>query len=127
VDILLTCLDAADVPYPDTFAGEEVGEPRGSTILPALANEPWLPGTEHWFAKGLSQALVQYPWKIVSPEGGGVFSLYNLEQDRAELIDLKQQMPQLFFQMRARFNEVDQTLEQLNTGREFVNFRSREP
>jgi arylsulfatase len=127
VDILSTCLDAADVSYPDTFAGEEVGEPRGSTILPALRNEPWLPQTEHWFAKGLSQALVQYPWKIVTPEGGGVFSLYNLEQDRAELIDLKDQMPQLFFQMRSRFNEVDQTLDQMGTGREFVNFRSREP
>jgi arylsulfatase len=127
VDILSTCLDAADVAYPNTFAGQQVGEPRGVSFLPALRGEPWIAKNEHWYAKGLSQALVQWPWKIVTPEGGGLFSLYNLETDRAETLDLKHQMPQLFYQMRSRYHEIDQKLNQSATDKNFVKFRDTEP
>ena len=126
VDILATCLDAADAAYPEAWAGADIAPHRGVSLLRPVREEPWIAKGEYWNGLYSSNGFVRWPWKLSrSPDED--FSLYNLKLDRAETMDLKERYPETFFDLRQRFIEVDSALSAAETDRNFSRFKDRNP
>ena len=93
IDLMATCLDVADVDYPDTHNGNPVKPLEGKSLRPIFET-----GTRaghqaiFWEHEG-NRAVRQDHWKLVSRFDSeraihGDWELYNLESDRTETDDL---------------------------------------
>jgi arylsulfatase A-like enzyme len=111
MDIMATCLDAADIAYPETYKGNKITPLEGKSLLPIFeGNER--EGYEYifWEHEG-NRAVRQGKWKLLSrckmdwqfTAAWGFrgdrgphdekWELYNIEEDRVELNDLSNQYP----------------------------------
>jgi arylsulfatase A-like enzyme len=85
VDVAPTILDAA---------GIDDGLPtEGRSMLPALRGDAVEPAVLYWEHIG-NAAVRRGPWKLVRDHPGG-WELYNIDQDRAELVDRAGELPDL--------------------------------
>jgi arylsulfatase A-like enzyme len=89
IDLMATCLDAAGLPYPADYAGNEIQPLEGESLVPAMAGEGW--GRERpvfWEHEG-NRAVRDGRWKLVSryPDD---WELYDMVDDRTELVNLRE-------------------------------------
>lgn len=87
IDVMATCLDAADVTYPAEIAGRAIQPLRGESLLPALRNEWWRRDAPIFFEHEGNCAVRDGDWKLVRKHPG-TWELYNMTDDRTELHDL---------------------------------------
>jgi arylsulfatase A-like enzyme len=85
VDVVPTLLDAAGVA--DGLPAE------GRSMLPALRGADVEPAALYW--EHIGNAAVRLgPWKLVRDHPGG-WELYNIDEDRTELVDRAEELPEL--------------------------------
>jgi arylsulfatase len=85
VDVVPTLLDAAGVA--DGLPAE------GRSMLPALRGAEVEPAALYW--EHIGNAAVRLgPWKLVRDHPGG-WELYNIDEDRTELVDRAEELPDL--------------------------------
>jgi arylsulfatase len=82
VDILPTCLEAADAPYP-----KEKRPIEGRSMMPVLAGKALPPHDAIFWEHEGNQAVREGRFKLVRAHGGP-WELYDLEADRTEANDL---------------------------------------
>ena len=87
IDIMPTCLDAADARHPSERAGQQTIPLEGESMLPAIERREWARERPIVWEHEGSRAVRQGQWKLVSAIGGG-WELYDMERDRTELDDL---------------------------------------
>jgi len=119
MDLFPTCLDAAAVKHPTTFANHPVQPLEGISLLPALRGEiATLPmdRTLFWERMG-NEAMRQGDWKLVrgygpaAGDGGiatsgprtGVWELYDTAADPGETSDLATSQPERVKTMQSQF------------------------
>ncbi|MGF1449924.1 MAG: arylsulfatase [Opitutales bacterium] len=96
IDIMATCLDAAGVRYPSTFADRAITPIEGESLLPVLDGKPWARQQPLFFEHQGCAGLRVGDWKLVREAAGGgdrehwygQWELYNMADDRTELNDL---------------------------------------
>ena len=93
IDILPTCLDAADVEFPTEFRGQTAIQPDGSSILSAVSGAALPQRPFYWEHLG-KRAVYKDGWKLVAGGGNSPWKLYNLMDDPTEQNDLSQQFPE---------------------------------
>lgn len=87
VDIMATCLDLADAPYPNTFQGVTIKPLEGISLRPAFSGRRLSrPHPLVWEHEG-NRAIRQGRWKLVGKENQP-WELYDLATDRTESHDL---------------------------------------
>jgi arylsulfatase len=87
MDVMATCLDIAGVDYSEEFCNREVPPLEGESFLPVLTGKEWKRSKPlAWEHEGHC-AVRDDNWKLVKKFGQD-WELYNMEQDRTELIDL---------------------------------------
>ena len=87
IDIMPTCLDAADASHPNERGGQQTIPLEGESMLPMIARPERLREQPIFWEHEGSRAVRQGRWKLVSAIGGG-WELYDMEHDRTELNDL---------------------------------------
>ena len=87
IDIMPTCLDAADASHPTERAGQQTIPLEGESMLSAVDRRDWERESPIVWEHEGSSAVRQGQWKLVSAIGGA-WELYNMERDRTELDDL---------------------------------------
>ncbi|MBI4979317.1 MAG: arylsulfatase [Spirochaetes bacterium] len=87
IDILPTCAAAAGAVYPTERAGNAVYPPEGISLLPAFAGTKQTPRRIFWEHEG-NAAVRDGDWKLVRLGEKGPWELYNLKDDRTELVNL---------------------------------------
>jgi arylsulfatase len=93
IDIMATCVDAADANYPKKYNGRKIKPMEGISLLPALVkNETIKRQAIYWEHEG-NRAIRQGKWKLVAKGRKGKWELYNIETDRSELHDLADTHP----------------------------------
>ncbi|MCF1709465.1 arylsulfatase [Tabrizicola sp. J26] len=113
-DVPATILDAAGVPYPETFDGHPIAPLQGKSLAPVLSNTSEAVRTPaDWIGWELfgNRAVRMGDWKLLSlctPFGTGDWQLYNLQADPAETRDLAAEQPEITAQMIAHWNEYAQ-------------------
>jgi arylsulfatase len=115
MDIMSTCIDAAGVQYPKKFQKNSIIPVEGKSLLPILKGEE-REGHDvlFWEHEG-NRAVLNNNFKLVSyftknrqkkvgrGERSGKWELYDLENDRTELLNLVQENPQMYEQMRSLY------------------------
>ncbi len=95
IDIMATCADVAGVEYPKTFDGRDILPLNGISLLPIFKGKQ-RKGHDAIFWKYSDGAAVRKgKWKLVRPQEGDTnWYLYDIENDRTELHDLKSTYPE---------------------------------
>ena len=103
---MATCLDLANVEYPDSYNGKTIGPARGRTLAPIFAGRQREPHDALLFTfYGSHNAVRAGQWKLVNKDSGK-WELYNLEQDRTELHDLSKSEPAKLRELQQRWDEL---------------------
>jgi arylsulfatase A-like enzyme len=87
VDFMATCLDAASVPYPETYQGRPITPLEGESLVPALEGAGWQRERPLFWEHEGNRAVRDGRWKLVS-KYPGEWELYDMVTDRTELRDL---------------------------------------
>ena len=99
VDVMATCVDVSGAEYPTERAGRAVPPMEGTSLVPALADEPLERGALFWEHEG-NVAVRRGDWKLVARHGGE-WELYDLAADRTETVDLAHEHPELARELQA--------------------------
>jgi len=102
VDLHATFCELAGVTYPAEHLGQQVGPPRGISLVPHFQGRS-RPGHEElfYYFRPNKTALLQGDWKLVDSK-----ELYRLSVDRIEDNDLSEQFPERFEQLKSRWQEL---------------------
>lgn len=92
IDLMATCVDVAGAKYPETFNGKKIKPLEGKSLVPAFAARKIDRDALYWEHEG-NRAIRQGKWKLVAKGVNGPWELYDIDQDRTELNDLADQMP----------------------------------
>ncbi|HUV66391.1 MAG TPA: sulfatase/phosphatase domain-containing protein, partial [Sedimentisphaerales bacterium] len=101
IDIMATCVDAAQAKYPTECKGSAIKPMEGKSLLPAFDNKPVEREAIYWEHEG-NRAVRQGKWKLVSRHPGG-WELYDLEADRTELANLAEEHPEKVEQLKTMY------------------------
>lgn len=105
VDIQATIFDLAGVKYPETYKGHKITPADGLSLREPLQGKSWK-GHEvlYWEHQG-NKAVRQGKWKIVSSYPENVWRLYDMEEDRTELVDLSKSNPLKLEELVKRYTQ----------------------
>jgi arylsulfatase len=103
-DVMATCLDAADVEYPQEFHGRSVLPLAGRSLLPDFTGRRSDDPRPLCWATSGNRAIRLGRWKLVSAKGGP-WELYDLATDRTELHDLAGEQPERVEAMAKAFDQ----------------------
>ncbi len=92
-DIMATCVDLAGASYPATFNGREITPCEGRSLAPVFRGEQREPHDRLFWEHMGNRAVREGDWKLVAAKSGD-WALYNLAEDRTELNDLADAMPE---------------------------------
>jgi arylsulfatase A-like enzyme len=107
VDIMATCCDVGEANYPKIRDGEAVHEMRGISLLPTFENPAKVePRTLYWEHEQHA-AIRDGNWKLVSLNGMDEtqWRLYDLDQDRSEMHDRSEAMPERVKNLKQRWTK----------------------
>lgn len=119
VDIMATCVDAAEAEYPAVYNGNDITPMEGISLFKTLAGEAE-PDRLLTFEHERHPAIRVGDWKLVSKQDDSMnengfnedakFELYNVVVDRSETKDLSAEYPEkvqeLKAKMLAEFNRI---------------------
>lgn len=87
IDIMATCVEVAGAQYPEWYGGREITPLEGESLLPALRGEEWTRERPIYWEHEGNRAVRMDRWKLVSKFPGD-WELYDMIEDRTELVDL---------------------------------------
>jgi len=87
IDLMATCMDVGNAPWPKEQGGEKPLPPEGVSMMPAFAGET-LPKRALFFEHEGNRAVRSGKWKLVARGAKGPWELYDMEADRTETEDL---------------------------------------
>jgi arylsulfatase A-like enzyme len=111
VDMMRTCLDLAQAPYPSTYQGRTITPTVGKSFVPLLtsATAPAQPLHPELFWEHFgAAALRQQDWKIVRLTPDEPWELYDLKNNRSETKNLAAQNPARVATMNQRWQQLAQ-------------------
>jgi arylsulfatase A-like enzyme len=92
IDIMATCVDVAEAPYPKERHGQAVQPMEGVSLVPTFTGKSLPDRPIFWEHEG-NRAVRRGNWKLVSKHPGG-WELYDMDTDRTEMHDLAAQHPE---------------------------------
>lgn len=101
-DVVPTVLEATGVAYPAAYPGRDLLPLEGRSMLPALRGDRVEPRTLYWEHVG-NAAIRRGRWKLVR-EHGSPWELYDIDIDRAELVDEEANHPDVVAELAAAWS-----------------------
>jgi arylsulfatase len=97
IDLMPTFLAAAGAKYPETYKGYKINPFNGQSLLSVFKGEK-IPERALYWEHQANRAIRYQDWKLVSKSTEiapyiGKWELYNLKNDKTELIDLATKYP----------------------------------
>lgn len=87
IDIMATCVDVADAQYPAKWNNEDIKPLEGRSLTTAFAGND-IQREAIYFEHEGNRAIRVGDWKLVAKGATSAWELYNVREDRAEMIDL---------------------------------------
>ncbi len=104
MDIMSTCLDAAGASYPSDYHGNPITPTEGESLMPALQNPDWRRSNPICWDHESNAAVRLEDWKLVK-DRDNKWELYDMNNDRTEMHDLSEQMPDKVHEMENIYTE----------------------
>ncbi|MCG8698847.1 MAG: sulfatase-like hydrolase/transferase, partial [Bacteroidales bacterium] len=89
IDIMATCIDAAEVDYPSSYNSQDIVPLQGVSLKPVVKGEVWEGHKVLFWEHNGSKAVLKDGWKLVL-EKNYDWELYNTNLDRSEMKNLIQ-------------------------------------
>ena len=105
VDVMPTCLEAADVNYPDTYNGHILTSLDGQSLIPLLTGEGRPEYKELYFEHEGGKAARVENWKITQARSNNDWQLYNFTNDRTETENVDSRYPRIYQAMLNKWNQ----------------------
>jgi len=110
IDIMPTLLDFAGGTYPEVLNGNEIQPMEGISLVPAFNGRKLKREAPLFWEHEGNRAMRSGDWKLVSAYDYSArkfreWELYDLSNDRSELIDLSEQNPELKEKMIGQYND----------------------
>jgi arylsulfatase len=99
IDINPTFMDITGASYPAVINGTKTKPVAGKSLLPIFQGSTRPPHPELYWQFGSAKAIRQGDWKLVR-QGGAPWELYNLKDDKTELNDLADKLPEKSQELR---------------------------
>ncbi len=115
IDIMATCLDITGARYPKQIGDRVIDPLQGQSLAPIFRGETRAPHEQLYFHFGTDRALRKGPWKLVSAKLGK-WELYDIDEDRTELHDLSDRMPERVAAMQAEWFRFAKDVDRLPEG-----------
>ncbi|HEX5791181.1 MAG TPA: arylsulfatase, partial [Luteolibacter sp.] len=103
IDLMATCVEVSGAVYPTSYGKREVRPMEGVSLVPTFKGEALQRRQPIFFEHQGNQALRDGPWKLVRVRKGG-WELYNIVEDRCEMLDLSAEQPERVEAMKALWN-----------------------
>jgi len=112
IDIMATCVDAADTQYPSTFNGHSITPMEGTSLIPVFKENELAERVIYWEHEG-NRAVRKGKWKLVSRAGKSNYldsietlpiqnwELYDMDLDRTEVHNTAKNHPNIVQEMSA--------------------------
>jgi len=110
IDLMPTLLDFAGGTYPETFSGKTIQPTEGISLVPVLkGKEVEREAPLFWEHEG-NRAVRSGDWKLVSAYDYQArkfrkWELYNISEDRSEIVDLSEKNPEILARMIIQYEE----------------------
>lgn len=98
-DILATCLDVAQVDYPETYRGHAIKPLEGYSLAPTFDGHTAARAVLYWEHEG-NKAVRKDNWKLVC-KYPDAWELYDVDADRTEMRDLSAAEPEKVAELQA--------------------------
>ena len=102
IDVMATCVDVSGGKYPIERNDQPITPMEGLSLVPAFAGKKLQRDAIFWEHEG-NRAIRQGDWKLVAKGAKGKWELYNLADDRTELNNLAEQMPEKADELAAKW------------------------
>lgn len=102
-DIMATILDITGSEYPETYNGHEIHPLEGSSLMPIVEDDTPKNNPLFWEHEG-NAGIREGQWKLVRDYPGD-WELYDMANDRTELMDVAHKHPEKVAAMADRYNE----------------------
>ncbi|MCA9246714.1 MAG: sulfatase-like hydrolase/transferase [Planctomycetales bacterium] len=102
IDIMATCVDAADAEYPQRRNEIDIQPIEGVSLLPACSDNAELAREAIYWEHEGNRAIRAGKWKLVAKENRP-WELYDMNADRAEARDLAAERPELVAKLDAQW------------------------
>lgn len=106
IDILPTLLELSGAPRPDIAGAPAL---PGHSLVPSFMADNSVERPYLWWRHVGHSALRQGDWKIVRRKEESAWSLYNLRADRAEMVDLAAEEPEIAARLEGLWEEAAAT------------------
>ncbi|MDP6508360.1 MAG: arylsulfatase [Chloroflexota bacterium] len=103
IDVMATCVDVADTPYPSEYDGNAIQPLQGESFRPAFSDDQWSREREIFWEHEGNLAVRQGNWKLVRKFPGD-WELYDMDEDRTELDDLAGKLPDKIAELRGLYD-----------------------
>lgn len=119
IDVMATCLDVAEAPYPETYEGHRITPLEGESLRPVFSGQDRNGHADgiYWEHEG-NKAIRLGKWKLVSrwsaanemgrpkgEPGERAWELYDIDADRTEMHDLAAENPEQVELMAGMWDE----------------------
>jgi arylsulfatase A-like enzyme len=104
MDILPTVLEAAGIPYPETFQGKTLPAIDGLSLWPSVHGNPVGEGRDLFFEHQTSSAVLSGDWKLARLSSDHSWELFNLRSDPFEDRDLARALPEMVAELESKWN-----------------------
>ena len=112
IDFMATFVDLAGADYPTQVGDRHIDPLQGKSLAPIFRGEVREPHENVYFHFGTDRALRQGHWKLVSAKLGR-WELYNMDEDRTEVNDLSNQLPDRVTAMAAEWFQIAEEVDRL--------------
>lgn len=105
MDIMATCVDLAGAKYPKEYHGNKIIPMEGLSLKPIFEKGKRKGHDYLGFEHIGEQALIKDGWKIVKVHKKDNWELYNLNEDRSEMVDLSSKYPAKLKELEKKYDE----------------------
>ncbi len=103
IDLMPTVLELSGATYPRQRDGRDIPAPEGRSLAAVLSGNPVERGPLFWEHEG-NRAVRLGDWKLVAGHGER-WQLYNIAEDRMEMVDMSSQRPEKLAELKALYED----------------------
>ena len=103
IDLMPTILDAANAEYPGEYNGQKTAALAGRSLLPQINGDP-VDERVLFFEHEGNRAIIDGQWKLSALRGMD-WELYDIINDRTELVDLGEEHPEIVDRLNNEWNK----------------------
>jgi arylsulfatase len=110
IDLMPTCMELADAPYPETYMNRQVLPYEGQSLVASFNDHSESDRLLFWEHQA-TRAIRKGDWKLVANRASNVepyvgpWELYDLSSDRSETVDLSGDHPEIVRELDSLWND----------------------